>query len=229
MKANNTAINTDTVDATGKINGALTFNGTTNERNVELPFLYAFNRADSFSVEAWIQTSGTGEQNIISNYNNNNPGGWIFQVDGDDISFYFIRNGSFGSTDWIPRETVAAGVNDGSWWHVVATYSGNAASSGINLYASKTTSISLATMDSNSNTLASDPTTEYKCTIGARTRVGDIREQEFTGLIDNVRIYDRVLTPTEIEGLHNGGDGTEALTGSTGGIMTPRSGYWGDI
>src|SRR3990167_8641903 len=92
-RAGTTAINTNTISTTGKVNLAFTFNGATNNRNIRLSNLlnYAYN--SPFSAEAWIQSTATGEQSIVGNFDNDSSqNGWLFQVDDNHIDFIFSYN-----------------------------------------------------------------------------------------------------------------------------------------
>jgi hypothetical protein len=213
LRANDTAINTSTVTTTGKLNQAFTFNGTTNERNIAAGGIFDLLYNDSVTYVAWIKTSASGENTIVSNFENNSVGkGHIFQTDSDDICWIFSY--SISANNWLYECTSSLGVNDNSWWMVAVTYDGSGTQAGTKFYASKTGTISEYTSTTgNGTSITTNPTGEYAFCIGARCSATGSKAQEFTGTIDQVQRFNRILSLAEIQTLYNGGVGTESLGG----------------
>jgi len=211
LKANATSINTSTVTTTGKLNSAFTFNGTTNERNVDLGDNFEFSRTTPFSVEAWVKTSAASEQSIISKLDcgcSAGCPGWAFEFTSSGaLQFLLISN---ISSNWMGVATSTTGYNDNNWKHVVVTYDGSSNTSGVTFYVNGSSS---AKGTAYANTLSNAITyTNYSASIGARTSCSD-RNTEWDGLLDNVRVFDRVLSSSEVTSLYNAGAGVESISG----------------
>lgn len=162
----------------GKMGSAGNFNGSNNY--VEIPPNY--NRTTGLSaitVGAWI--SGTGGRII-----NRGTNDILFLLSGGKLQV-FINNGNpgVGTTNQV--------VSSNTWSHVAFTWSAGAVTIYVNGTAvpvSGSTAVSPIN-DSGASNLR----------FGAYTNDGTI--ERFTGQIDDVRIYSRLLTPGEIGSLYN--------------------------
>jgi len=169
----------------GYIDGALSFDGTNDY--VETANYKGVVGTQSRTVSAWIKTSVSGE--IISWGTDSTGEKWIFRVQEDNGIAGAIRAevaGGYivGSTD----------VRDGYWHHVAAVVEddGSPNISEARLYVDGVEEDISAVLPCGINTASGD-----NVKIGVHATLS----RYFTGLIDDVRIYDRVLSPGEIEDL----------------------------
>lgn len=138
------------------------------------------------SVSAWVQRSGTTNtrQSIVSYKEGNGVNcGFVLSLNEDGSNEYpriWVQvNGS-----WLFAESAVA-VPTGSWTHLVGTYDGTS----ITLYVNGTQAAQTGAAGSMTN--SGSQTTG----IGARA---SLDQNWFPGLIDDVRIYERGITPTEV-------------------------------
>ena len=145
----------------------------------------------AFTAVAWINTTSTVQNNSIISWGGSGGGNhFTFRVDSTNARPYSVRT-SQGNAN-VQGQTV---VNDGEWHHVAVTAIDNAmpSSSDIRIY-----------VDGHDDTVdSSDPdalhiTAGADLTVGRRAYNGD---HHYEGLIDEVRLYDRVLSPVEIRNL----------------------------
>ncbi len=144
-----------------------------------------------FSVAAWIKTmTNTGNDTIIGWGAGSGGARICFRLDGGNATPFSVRyaqgNGNVqGNT----------AVNDGEWHHVAMTVEsgGVCSSSYIRIY-----------VDGQDDTVSSSDTdlrnTPADADVGIGLRASD-GDQHFEGLIDEVRLYNRVLSPYEVQRL----------------------------
>ena len=138
----------------------------------------------AFSVSAWVRTSNTAIQGLLW---------WGTNSGGQRVEFRIHSNGHIRMGAGNGQVEGRTDVTDGQWHHVLATVAENAtnSSSEVRIY-----------IDGEDDTLEStdedafDITAGLDVTIGWRPSLGD---RALQGSIDDVRIYDKVLTLTEIE------------------------------
>lgn len=200
-------INTDTIDATGKLNGAFTFDGATNSVYVDMgdSLDKAYNAA--FSVAAWIKTGTEAEQTIIGKIDVDNSGrGWLFELDGTGLVFFYCDNEA--NYDYFYLES--SGTTNNAWHFVAFSYTGTPGNANsVEFYVDGTH------YDANvasSGTVDSSYAGAQPLTIGLRKGSSNTLANQWTGLIDNVQVFSRVITQDEVTGLYNSGSGTESLT-----------------
>ena len=169
---------------TGKINSALSFNGSTND--VVTP---AISLGSAFSVSAWVNpatTQGTYVRILETQYN----GGLYLGTNSSGAKYKFIVNTGTGSTGSCGAAygcaeggTIAAG------WHLITgTFDGTTA----RLY--------VDTSQVATETFSGPPNTNFPLYIGryyGGTGAG------WNGAIDEVRLYNRALTAAEVSGIYS--------------------------
>lgn len=166
----------------GKLGNAAVFNGssqyvTTRDSERWL----SFGGTQSFSIEAWINPrSGGNGGTVVGKFNGSVIGEYILQVLPDGIVRFHREISPFGinSTQNIPFD---------EFTHVVVTYNG----ADMNIYIN-------GKLDSTQARGAQATDTATPVLIGARWRNGS-PEDFFDGAIDNVKLYNRALTPEEVE------------------------------
>ena len=140
--------------------------------------------AHAFSVSIWLRTSNTALQELIW---------WGTQSGGQRVEFRIHSNGHIRMGNGSGQVESLTDVTDGQWHHVVVTVAENAinSSNDIRIY-----------IDGEDDTLEStdedafDITAGLDVTIGWRPSQGD---RALQGSIDDVRIFDKVLKPAEVE------------------------------
>jgi Concanavalin A-like lectin/glucanases superfamily/MBG domain/MBG domain (YGX type)/Bacterial Ig domain len=166
----------------GTMNGAVELNGTQFGITGDAPAL----RLDQFTISAWINNTntvanmGSSYPTILSKLDWANNSGFHFGVlepDTNTLGFRLMTGTSF-----FARQEVQASFNEqGKWTHVAAVYDGVS----MRLYIDGTLRQSVATGPIRMNQNG------FPLILG----------QEMEGKLDDVRIYDRNLTPSEIQAL----------------------------
>ena len=181
----------------GKVGQGFTFAGA---GHVALPkvALWDFGTS-SFSIAAWFQSDTAGYRNIIRYHDGSGSSGWWGIRFDPDGHLQFLLADASGSPS---KQTLTgtAVVTDGSWHHVAAVREG--AGGQLRLYldgAEAATPIA----DAGYN-IAGDADTNAAIGTGLSGDTGT-RWEPFVGEIDEVAIFDRALTQTEVEALANAG------------------------
>lgn len=164
-------INTyNTINLNYTSSGTLTFNGTSNY--IAVANNTSLQLAATLTLEAWVNpTSTSGLGNIMSKNENN---GYRFRVQNGELWSYSNGNGLAGGS-----------VPNGQWAHVVVTMG----PSGLINYVNGVATASTATPYTPANVINGD------LFVGAL----GIGSELFHGSIALCRIYNKVLTPTEIQ------------------------------
>ena len=186
--AGTSAQNTDQLDSTGKINGALSFNGSTDYiscGNTGLP-----TGSSARTICMWVNPDAITVANAalfsygtVAAYE---AIGWNFAASTQKLQVgRYGGNASANSSTDVPL---------GEWSHVAFTYdSGN-----IVYY--------LNGVADGTATIADVNTGSTYCEIG---RCWNSAAQQHDGLMDDVRIYDFALSASDISAVYNSGSGTE--------------------
>jgi hypothetical protein len=203
---NGTLANMESSDwVVGKLNGALRFDGI--DEYVDLEDIANFDKEQSFSVEAWIKTTSNKTQNIISRRDAqpNIERGWEFQISNGKLKFTVSR--AITNTYWVSQESLQS-INDGNWHHVIATWTGVTGTwgypSNIKLYIDG----QLADSYPSGNVVGWSIMNDAHCQISGK--VFD-KYNVFGGVIDEVVIYTKTLSLSEVQFRYNNGTGTETM------------------
>lgn len=182
-------------DRYASTNSALTFNATNTYGSVADNAVMRSNSGNNITLAGWISPSGSGTQRTIvakgrtAGSNNANYVLRCHQL-GDVLNFYFQSGGSlkeFRSTNAVCDTT--------TWKHVAVTYQFGSASSaqlyvnGLAVPGSWVTGTGNETPDS-----STDPLFIGAINDGSLTHV-------FNGQLDDVRVYNRILTAEEVKAL----------------------------
>ena len=183
---------------TGKFGGALKFNGVDDFVNHK----DASDLAGPFSISVWFKPEALGTlQMLVSKYDEDNVVA--------NASYYFgIQTTKKLRAVMIPDAPSLLKVTngqttlvDGTWVHAVLTWDGNSANP-LKIYLN-------GKDDSEENPERNDDVSlrniSVNMLIGARTK-GKGAAAFFTGLMDDVRIYDRALSSDEVLKLYNQGN-----------------------
>ncbi|WNQ10887.1 right-handed parallel beta-helix repeat-containing protein [Paenibacillus aurantius] len=192
----------DTDWTAGKFGKALSFNGVKSYSVMSRPD--ALNMGTrSFSLAAWFRTDSTGtHKRMVSKGNWGNSNGYFLWYEGGQVSFGL---GAGGSQAGAALVGTAGGYGDDNWHHVAAVVDRTAQT--LQIYVDGTaqtlypasgycgtatgTTLNIAACTSLNGTSA-DP-----FTLGGHKGVYEL----FTGSLDDVRVYSRALTQTDINSI----------------------------
>jgi hypothetical protein len=132
--------------------------------------------SSGFTISSWFKTTSAADQKILSNNTSSHP----LQISGGKLRSCFNNVCAVGTTP----------INDGKWHFVVAVGSGGA----VNVYLDGVTSPEV-TVNQSGNVTGT-------VTIGDVSGGGAFR---FVGTIDEVRIYNRALSASEVKQLYLAG------------------------
>jgi len=158
------------------------FNGTSQyyATTVDSALVAIGTSASTFSC--WVRTTDTTNQVIMGNGGATDASTFRYRLNSSG-QIQFNTNGSF--------KTSSGSANSGSWVHVAVTCAGSGANVMFYINAVQDATVTPAPVYNWGDSGAIG--------IGAR----ETGLQRFTGDIDDVRFYDRVLTPAEITALFN--------------------------
>ena len=187
--------------ATGKYGNAGSFNGTSNYLDVGGATTYDFGGTQPFSLAAWVNpTVSSGGGDVISKYNGGVSGEYILTVDYDG-TVVFHREVS-------PWElTTGPVIMFGQWNHIVANYDGST----MRIYVNGVLAGSMLSGSENTDTVTS-------VKIGAEFTSGSPASY-FPGYIDDVRIYNRALSASEVSQLYS--DNSSSILTAVQGQSVP--------
>lgn len=183
------ATNTGTATYTaGKINNALTLNGSSQYLSATL----ALTGFTAYSVSGWVKRSAINTYHAVVVQTDNVSHNAQFRItDGNKLQFILTTSADTtitGSTNLTSTST---------WYHVVATYNG----SNLNLYVDGSSD---ATPVAKTGTINTNDTT-----LGIGAYITGGLQIPFAGQIDEVAIFNRALSSTEVTALYNSGNGKQ--------------------
>jgi hypothetical protein len=154
------------------------------------------------TISAYINPKGLGESNdgrIVQKSTANVGGdlpvnGWAFYVTDADLATNALKFSVDDSTTHTQRSTVANSISLNTWQHVVAVWDGSTNASNIHLYVNGVEPAYNFT--DNGVSRASD--------VSSSLYIGNnvAGSNTFDGSIDDVRIYNRILSPAEVKRLY---------------------------
>ena len=179
----------------GQIGKAVSFDGDT---QVSFGNVGAFDRGDAFSLAVWLKGRGNLPMSVFQKLDDGahrRGYEWAFE----DIALVGIQR-------WAARLTVTLASEPsrkiqirtrerlrlGDWYHVALVYDGSGKASGLRIFVNGTRSET----DVVGDTLAGAVKTDAPLRVGSK----DLGTP-FTGQLDDLRLYDRALTPAQIEQL----------------------------
>ena len=191
----------------GQVAGAQLF-GT--GLGIDVPPAKAFNwgPTDSFSIELWVKTDVTPAGNKVMIGRGAAGGGnvfWWVGIDNAGKPAFLVRERG-GSFRKLVGETV---ISDGAWHHIVATRNGETDEHSLYVDGAMETV-----------TFTFDGVIDLGFATTEEVNIGYVDDAfYYTGLIDEVALYDRVLTEGEIQGHVNSG------TDYCGGAAAPVTSF----
>lgn len=172
-----------TTDREGRANSAYSFNGTSD--SISVPASNSLNTKSAITILAWIKPEGSSQQPIVEYNNGSTIGVQLWQY--SDFSTLFtnlVDTSGVSHYLYSPSGEFVAGT----WYQVAVTYNGST----VTLYVDGS---SVATSNLGAFTLQ----TSYPVWVGTRPSGSSY----FNGSISGVRIYNRALSPAEIQALYN--------------------------
>lgn len=171
-----------------------------------------FDTGDTFSISLWIRTTVSYDFVLSKMVGSPTYAGYALRIVVSGGMQVMIRNDA--STASIDIETTTQ-VRNGNWNHFVCTYDGSGVAAGIVCYVNGTPSGVVV----NSDTLAGNTILNAaEFNISGRTNGG--AGTALAGDVDDVSVWDKVLSQAEVTAIYNGGVPND-LTGSANLV-----GYW---
>ena len=210
--------NTQDFNATGKINGSLDYNGSSDyasvayNSGVHVDFRhYSVNWSLAFWIKpkdlakAGFQTIFGGIQKPYSQY----EGAWAWLDAGGRLNVSQQTSSGTGH-----HASVSGKLLDDRWDHVVITKAAGADTNNFKFYIN---SVLTSHYTHKNRSYGTQPP---QVTLGLGARMGSGPAEYFEGELDDVRLFDSVLTQAEVNKLFYAGDGTETALAS---ITLPSS------
>ncbi len=192
--------------ASGRSGGALALNGSSYLAPAASPPTGLPIGNSSYTTAAWFNPSVLNSGGII---------GWGSYGSSKQVNALRLRGAGFSHYWWGDDVTPNASLTTGAWFHVAATYDGTTR----RIYLDGVQIAEQAS--SNNNSTASN------FAIGATNNFSE----RFSGLLDEVVVYNRALSVTEVQNLQSRGlrDGlTAAMAGTSAAQLKADFGYTGD-
>jgi hypothetical protein len=190
---NGTLVNGATY-GTGKINNAFSFDGINDY--VDLGFGYRRSKTEPFSYSFWASTNSLNTLTVLSNSGDN---GHFLHIEN---RYVWMHIGFSGGSYLKTRTTTPFSAN--TLTHIVVTYDGSATYSGFKYYYNGILNTTVGV----NNTLGTNDTpnpSAYNLNIGRRP----LGQYYYSGILDELAIFDRVITATEVTELYNSGSGKQ--------------------
>ena len=185
----NNMVAADWVDA--KFGKGLDFDGSNDYVEVDK----SVGELKNITVSFWVKPTQMAWDQIISKVASGGSGkGWAFRV--SSAGELRMRAGSSGSTSEVtsPVAKYAQGV----WTHMVGTFDSNTRYAKV--YANGT-QVASETLSSGRTSLEGDTVLRFGVPLNQNTN------DKYTGILDDVRIYDNVLDPADVASIYGDGDG----------------------
>ncbi len=217
-----TNMSTTTSPSQGHTGQSLKFDGV--DDYISIPYAgLDFERTDPFSISAWVKFDDTHAQSIIGRSSLAGTRGTFFYrcknvslCNADGLAFALGNSGANAIVVKTPTSSFLPNV----WTHVVVTYDGSSSASGVKIY-KNATSLSLTTsLDTLSATIK--PAVNW--------RIGDDYTNDWMkGSVDELRIFNRVLSAQDVAQLYKQGQSKiaqSAVRPTTDALSQGLVGYW---
>ena len=150
-----------------------------------------------FSISAWVNMHSSSGFRIVNKYGSDKEYYFSFNSGATASKLFFnLYDNSLG-TAYIGQKSVSTYASlENQWIHIVGTYNGNGASSGIKLY------INGAVILSHTNNFGSYVAMEN---TSESVTIGKVTTNYTDGLIDEVGIFNTELSASEVASIYNSG------------------------
>ena len=175
---------------TGMFGGALHFTGDGDNADLGTPAAAA--NLSALSISGWIRVTAVDALSYRRCVLDKGSGtaGWTFTFDdlvAGDVAFH-----SFVGATQVSRSSTGGMITAGVWTHLVVTWDGSLTSTGIRLY------VDGAEVPYGSGTITSGPRPDDSA---IELALNCAANDSFAGDLDDVKLFDRVLSPTDVAGL----------------------------
>jgi hypothetical protein len=194
---NGTLLN-GTTYGTGIINNGFSLDGVND--TVDMGNNLDFDGSTAFSISFWLNANSVTSVSVpLGKASNASPfnGYWFGITSSGNIRFTLSND--LNAPDWLAIENSAT-LSTSTWYHVVMTYDGSKDSSGLKVYVDN----ALNTQTVISNTLTGSISNTKPFKLGARTN-----GFWYNGLVDEISVFNRELTASEVTQLYNSGAGLQ--------------------
>ncbi len=204
------------VDATlitnrfGDVDSAYYFDGV-NDR-IDLPSaVLNVERTNSYSQSFWIKTTATDTgNNIIAKMQSSGAyRGLMIGINAGILRMQWISDQNSSNKIRVDGTT---SLRDDQWHHIAVIYDGSSTAAGISVYVDGNPESMSVYADSLTGTILNSVTP----TIGSRNNT-----YYYTGAIDDIRIYSRALSESEVQALY--ADTGTSGSGGSGATVTPAA------
>jgi len=168
-----------------------------------------FSVTDSFSIAFWFKTAQTSEGGFVSRWNTSNNGWLILKDSGTTCSFRMSSNWFANAFRLIATDSA---FSDDEWHSLVVTYDGTGYT-GLEMYLD---GVLLTLADSLTGTVGAI-TYNTNLALGVKAGTGSFSDK-YDGLLDDMGIWDRVLTSGEASDIGSG-TGAKANSIDTTGML----------
>jgi len=184
----------------GKIGQSIQFDGIDDRVNV--PDSSQFTISGPFAVSAWIKMNNASGFRLVSKATiAATQAEWGMGTSGAGSAYYFqLYSGGSAANNCSANVTSAATGDVNTWVHLLVQYSGSGGCGGISIYRNGEIQ-SVTTVNSGSG-FSSFSNTSAPVNIGALFNDDPTYKSYARGLIDDVRIFNRTLSSTEIRQLY---------------------------
>jgi hypothetical protein len=196
----------------GEVGQAFNFNGTSGTIVVPASNSLNVGSSNGFSVECWIKPSDVSVRHPIVEWNNGSSIGVHFYV---SHGWYDVRPGDLMANiedtggGWHPILSAAGLVNTNSFQHVALTYDKGSGTARLYLNGAVVASENLGNFT---------PQTSFPMYVGQRPSDGSVAL--YSGLMDELSLYERALSPAEIQAIYNAGTSGKCQGSSAPLILT---------
>lgn len=215
----------------GKIGQGIKLDGSDDYVVVDNESNFDFERTSPFSMAVWLKSTpgDTSIQQIIGKASDYTPyKGIHFFKNYDDVngvragSLSFVINSTWGDDNrlWVYATNVTP-INDGNWHHYTITYDGSSTTGGMKIYQDGSL-LTTSAKGSLSNSILND----IALGIGARGDGSPQYHENFNGLMDDARVYNRELSASEVKQIYNLGAATKTSKTDTNTLNTGLVGHW---
>ncbi|MHC4747465.1 MAG: BACON domain-containing protein, partial [Planctomycetota bacterium] len=184
----------------GIIDGAIEFDGVDDYVNVNSVGELNFERTDAYTLSAWYK--GDVENHAILSKMDSPIGyrGYDMYIFSGYVRAHIINDWPFNA---ICETGTLYPISDSIWHHIVVTYDGSSSSNGLKIYVDGMEEITTVEENSLSSTI------QNSVSFKIAARGGTSTTHHLGGLIDEVRIYGRSLSASEVAQLWEDGLGGE--------------------